>query len=50
MFVEAHKNVEWFHAFINEKLDEIVLLIFHRSVTFLESTQTIPPNSPAKRV
>jgi hypothetical protein len=50
MFVEAHKNVERFHAFINEELDDIGLLDFHRFVTFLEWSQRIPPNSPVKRV
>jgi hypothetical protein len=50
MFVKAHKNIEQFHAFINEELDDIALLDFHRFVTFFEWTQRIPANSPAKHV
>jgi hypothetical protein len=43
MFVKAHKNVERFHAFIDEELDDIALLNFHRFVTFCR----IKPKNPA---
>jgi hypothetical protein len=48
--VKAHKKVERFHAFINQELDDMALLDFHRFVTFVEWSQRIPPNSPAKPV
>jgi hypothetical protein len=48
MFVKTHKNIERFHAFINEELDDKALLDFHRFVTFSneakESRLTLPPN------
>jgi hypothetical protein len=49
MFVKAHKNVERLYAFINEELDDIASLDFHRFITFFEWSQRIPSNSPAKR-
>jgi hypothetical protein len=48
MFVKANKNVERFHAFINEELDDMALLDFHRFVTVFEWSQRIPPNSSVK--
>jgi hypothetical protein len=48
--MKAHKNFKQFHAFINEELDDLVLLDFHLFVTLFEWSQRIPPNSPAKPV
>jgi hypothetical protein len=50
MFLEAHMNIKRFDAFIDEQLDDIGLLDFHRFVTCFEWSQRIPPHSPAKRV
>jgi hypothetical protein len=36
MFVKTYKNIDPFHTFINEDLDDIALLDFHRFVTFFE--------------
>jgi hypothetical protein len=40
--VKAHKNVERFHAFINEELDKIAFLDFHRFVTSFRMELTNP--------
>jgi hypothetical protein len=48
MLVKVHNNIERFHAFINEELDDIALLNFHRFVTSLngakESSLALSPN------
>jgi hypothetical protein len=39
MFVKVYKNIERFHAFINEKLDDRALLDLHQFVTFRMKTK-----------
>jgi hypothetical protein len=43
MFVKAHKNVERFHVFINEELDDRRLLNFYR----FETSFQMEPKNPA---
>jgi hypothetical protein len=42
MFVKAYKNVERFHPFLNEELDDIALLDFHRLVAFSNGAKESP--------